>query len=127
MPNPPDTPRPEPARKETSDLAARIASAKHDQVVEAHAATAGASGGSSNLGRAMRLGSEFIAAVLVGAGIGYALDEWLGTRPWIMLVMLLIGFAAGILNVTRAVAEMNAASPPPKNADLGPDDEDEET
>jgi ATP synthase protein I len=126
MPNPPDTPRPEPARKETSDLAARIASAKHDQVVEAREATARASGGSSNLGRAMRLGSEFIAAVLVGAGIGYALDEWLGTRPWIMLVMLLIGFAAGILNVTRAVAEMNAASPPPKNADLGPD-EDEET
>jgi len=126
MPNPPDTPRPEPARKETSDLAARIASAKHDQVVEAGEATARASGGSSNLGRAMRLGSEFIAAVLVGAGIGYALDEWLGTRPWIMLVMLLIGFAAGILNVTRAVAEMNAASPPPKNADLGPD-EDEET
>jgi ATP synthase protein I len=42
-----------------------------------------------------------------------------------MLVMLLIGFGAGILNVTRAVAEMNAASPPPKDADLGPDDEDE--
>jgi ATP synthase protein I len=127
MPNPPDTNRPEPARKVTSDLAARIASAKKDQVAEADEAAARASGGSSNLGRAVRLGSEFIAAVLVGTGIGYALDAWLNTRPWIMLVMLLVGFAAGILNVTRAVAEMNAASPPPKNADLGPDDEDEET
>jgi ATP synthase protein I len=127
MPNPPDTHRPEPARKETSDLAARIASAKQEHAAEAEQASARGSGGSSNLGRAMRLGSEFIAAVLVGTGIGYVLDRWLGTGPWIMLVMLLVGFGAGILNVTRAVAEMNAASPPPKNADLGPDDEDEET
>ncbi|HEY4201081.1 MAG TPA: AtpZ/AtpI family protein [Devosiaceae bacterium] len=127
MTNPPDRDRPGSASKATSELAARIASAQKGRQVEAHEAAARASGGSTNLGRAVRLGSEFIAAVLVGTGIGYVLDQWLNTRPWIMLVMLLVGFAAGILNVTRAVAEMNKAAPPPPNSDLGPDDEDDAT
>ena len=39
--------------------------------------------------------------------------------------LLMVGFAAGILNVTRVVAQMNAASPPPPGSDLGPDVEDE--
>ncbi len=78
------------------------------------------------MGRAIRMGSEFIAAILVGTGIGFGLDQVLGTRPWIMLVMLLVGFAAGILNVTRTVGEMNRAEPPPAGSDLGPDDEDDE-
>jgi ATP synthase protein I len=43
-----------------------------------------------------------------------------------LLILLLMGFAAGILNVIRVVAEMNAASPPPPGSDLGPDVEDEE-
>jgi ATP synthase protein I len=43
-----------------------------------------------------------------------------------MLIMFLVGFAAGILNVTRVVAEMNKAAPPPPGSDLGPDmDEDD--
>jgi len=71
-------------------------------------------------------GTEFIAAVLVGAGLGYLIDLGLGTSPWGLLILLLMGFAAGILNVIRVVAEMNAASPAPKGADLGPEAEDEE-
>lgn len=95
-----------------------------------HAAgTAGPSrsaGDMSGMGRGMRLGTEFIAAILVGAVAGYLLDRWLNTAPWIMLVMLLVGFAAGVLNVVRSAAEMNRASPPPPGSDLGPgNDEDE--
>ena len=80
------------------------------------------------MSRGLRLGSEFIAAILVGAGIGYLLDLWLKTSPWIMLVMVLVGFAAGVLNVTRSASEMNkAAPPPPPGSDLGPgDDEDDD-
>lgn len=111
--------------KVTSDLAARIASAKRAQSGEQGPAARVGSGEVSGLGRAVRLGSEFISAVLIGAGIGYFADQGFGTRPWIMLVMLLVGFAAGVLNVTRAVGEMNRAAPPPKGADLGPDDEDD--
>ena len=80
------------------------------------------------MSRGLRLGTEFMAAILVGAVAGYLLDRWLNTSPWIMLVLLLVGFAAGVLNVTRAAAEMNRASPPPPpGSDLGPgDDEDED-
>jgi len=60
----------------------------------------------------MRIGTEFIAAILVGTGIGYLIDLGLGTSPWGLLIMFLVGFAAGILNVTRVVAQMNAASSP---------------
>lgn len=74
----------------------------------------------------MRLGSEFVAAILVGLGIGYLLDLWLGTLPWLMLLFLLVGFAAGVLNVVRSAAEMNQSNPPPKGSDLGPEDDDED-
>jgi len=80
----------------------------------------------TGMGRAMRLGTEFIAAILVGAVAGYLLDQWLKTSPWIMLVMLLVGFAAGVLNVVRAADQMNRASPPPPGSDLGPGNDDEE-
>ena len=80
----------------------------------------------SGLGRAIRLGTEFIAAILVGAVAGYLLDQWLHTSPWIMLVMLLIGFAAGVLNVTRAAAEMNRAAPVPPGSDIRPGEDDVE-
>ncbi|SFZ86102.1 ATP synthase protein I [Devosia enhydra] len=107
----------------TRDLAARIAAAKRGQMGPAEA-DGRSSGQMSALGRGFRIGSEFAAAILVGAALGYLLDLWLGTQPWIMLVMLLFGFAAGILNVTRAVAEMNKAAQPQDGADLGrPNDE----
>ncbi|WP_370511874.1 AtpZ/AtpI family protein [Telmatospirillum sp. J64-1] len=51
----------------------------------------------------MRIAVELVAGVLVGVGIGYALDAWLGTRPWLMVVFLFLGSAAGALNVYRAV------------------------
>ena len=80
------------------------------------------------MARGMRIGTEFIAAILVGAVIGYLIDLGLGTSPWGLLIMLLVGFAAGILNVTRVVAQMNAASPAPAGSDLGPDgDADDDT
>lgn len=80
----------------------------------------------TGMSRGLRLGTEFIAAILVGAVAGYLLDRWLNTSPWIMLVMLMIGFAAGVLNVVRAAGDLNRASPPPPGSDLGPgiDDED---
>ncbi|GAB4577100.1 MAG: AtpZ/AtpI family protein [Roseibium sp.] len=57
---------------------------------------------SSGYAQAMKLSSEFIAGVLVGAGIGWVADEWLGTSPLGLIVFLLLGFAAGVLNVLRS-------------------------
>jgi len=56
----------------------------------------------SALARGFRLSTELVAGVLVGAFIGWALDRWLGTSPWGMIVFLLLGFAAGVVNVMRA-------------------------
>jgi ATP synthase protein I len=49
-----------------------------------------------------RMSSELVAGVLVGALIGWLLDRWLGISPWGLIVFLLLGFAAGVLNVMRA-------------------------
>jgi ATP synthase protein I len=55
----------------------------------------------SALGLAFRVGVELVSALAVGLGIGWLLDSWLGTRPWLMLAFILLGGAAGILNVYR--------------------------
>ena len=55
----------------------------------------------SAFARGFRLSTELVAGVLVGAFIGWALDRWLGTSPWGMMVFLLLGFAAGVINVVR--------------------------
>ena len=78
------------------------------------------------LGMAWRLSTEIIVAVLVGMGLGYGLDLFFGTKPWIMLVGVGFGFAAGIMNVMRSAAKMDAAtSHIPLGDDIGYDDEDE--
>lgn len=110
----------------TSDLAARIKRAQADEAAPGDANLAAANRNMSGWNRGMRLGTEFVAAILVGAGIGYLLDLWLKTGPWLMLVMLLVGFAAGVLNVVRSAAEMNRAAPSPTAAMRVPDDEEDE-
>lgn len=57
---------------------------------------------SAGWGAAVKISSEFIGGVLVGAGIGYLIDKIAGTSPWGLIVFLLLGFAAGTLNVMRA-------------------------
>jgi ATP synthase protein I len=70
-------------------------------------------GPADNTGMAMalRLGSEFVAGVIVGFVIGYGMDHFLGTGPWGMIVFLLLGFAAGTLNVMRSAGLVAPARP----------------
>jgi ATP synthase protein I len=69
---------------------------------------------SSAMARGLRLSSELIGGVLAGVAIGWLLDRWLGLTPWGMIVFLLLGFAAGVLNVIRAagVIPPNRLDPP---------------
>lgn len=52
-------------------------------------------------GSGMRAGVELVSALLVGGAIGWGLDLWLGTRPVLLGVFLLLGAVAGLLNVVR--------------------------
>lgn len=66
---------------------------------------------SAGFAYAMRLSSEFIVAILVGAAIGWGIDAYFGTKPWAMIILLFFGFCAGVLNVMRSaglVAENSA-------------------
>jgi ATP synthase protein I len=56
----------------------------------------------SAMARGFRLSTELVAGVLVGAALGWLLDRWLGISPWGLIIFLLLGFAAGVLNVMRA-------------------------
>ncbi len=61
----------------------------------------------SGYARGLRLSSELVAGVVVGAGLGLLIDHWLGISPWGLIIFLLLGFAAGVLNVVRSAAAKN--------------------
>src|SRR3954468_9647228 len=54
------------------------------------------------LGLAMRVSTEFVAGLAVGAAVGYGADRLLGTSPWGFILFFLLGFAASVLNACRA-------------------------
>ncbi len=59
------------------------------------------------MGFAFRAGVELMAALVVGGGIGWLLDHWLGTLPLFLLIFFFLGAGAGLLNVIRSAKEMN--------------------
>ncbi|MBV8779184.1 MAG: AtpZ/AtpI family protein [Alphaproteobacteria bacterium] len=61
------------------------------------------------LGIGFRIGIEFVVAIIVATGLGWAFDRVLGTRPFAMIVMFFLGVAAGMLNVYRAITGQSAA------------------
>ena len=60
----------------------------------------------SFMGSAFKLGTELVAAVGVGTIIGFILDSWFGTKPWLIIVFFFLGSAAGMLNVMREAKKM---------------------
>jgi ATP synthase protein I len=54
----------------------------------------------------LRLSSELVAGVLVGAALGWGFDRLLSTSPWGLIIFLLLGFTAGVINVMRAAGVM---------------------
>lgn len=67
-----------------------------------------AGGKGSAFGIALRISSELIVAVVVGTGIGWLLDRWLGTVPLFLLIFFALGTAAGIRNVMRSAQAMQS-------------------
>ena len=58
------------------------------------------------LGNAFKLGTELVAAVIVGTIIGFILDNWFGTKPLLIIIFFFFGAAAGIINVIKTAKKM---------------------
>lgn len=78
------------------------------------------SGDSAGFGLALRLASEFVAGILVGAALGWGLDKLAGTSPWGLIVFLMLGFVAGVFNVLRSSGEMSPTGVKLVNKEKGP-------
>ncbi len=63
---------------------------------------------SSKIGIAFKMSTEMVAAVVVGTIIGFILDNWFGTKPWLILIFFFVGVIAGILNVVRSAKRMQS-------------------
>jgi len=58
------------------------------------------------MGGAFKLGTELVSAVAIGTIIGFILDSWFDTKPWLIIIFFFLGTAAGILNVIRTANRM---------------------
>ena len=60
----------------------------------------------ASLGKALKISTELVAAVVVGTTMGYILDSWFGTKPLLIICFFIIGVVAGIMNVFRSAKRM---------------------
>lgn len=102
------------------DLSRRLARAKQGTERDAPKARLSPDMPNSGLGIALRVGVELVAGVVVGVAVGYGLDRWLGTAPWLLIVFFLLGTAGGMMNVWRAMSGKGLAAGYAKSND-GPD------
>ena len=107
------------SRDKSSDeaaLSARLGSLDHrlSEIRDSRKIGTGQSGNEQDAAQAkasamamgLRLSSELVAGVLVGAGLGWGFDRLLSTSPWGLIVFLLLGFTAGVTNVMRTAGVM---------------------
>jgi len=100
------------------DLNERIAKAQAELDAQARPSKKSVDGPGMNLG--FRMAADFVAAVIVGAALGFGIDTLLHTSPWGLVVCLILGFITGVWNIVRAAnAASSAASQKDKGKDTG--------
>ena len=62
----------------------------------------------SNLGQAFIMSTELVSAVAVGTIIGFILDKWFDTKPWLILIFFFVGVVAGIMNVIKSAKKLQS-------------------
>jgi ATP synthase protein I len=108
----------DPPKPSKEDFDARLRAAQAKQAKREGRPAPGSRG--AGIGFAFRIGTELVAGVVMGVAIGLALDYWLDSRPWFMIVFFFLGAGAGMLNVYRTVTGIGHAvgyeklDPPPK-------------
>jgi ATP synthase protein I len=88
------------------ELDKKLAAARDARDARERGRDAGLSGEGKGYGFAVRLAIELVSTLAVGVFIGWALDRWLGTAPWLLVVFFFLGAAAGALNVYRVTKTM---------------------
>lgn len=89
------------------EFSKRLDAARGDK---ANAETSRAGSG-QGMGKAFRLSSELLAGLFVGMLLGWGIDRLLGTNPWGLVAGIFLGFAAGVLNVSRAMKQQDGDPP----------------
>ena len=59
------------------------------------------------MGKALKISTVLVAAVVIGTTLGFILDNWLDTRPWLTISFFIMGVVAGILNVIKSAKNMH--------------------
>jgi ATP synthase protein I len=112
-------------RKRSAELGQKLDALK-SQKAKVERSVGGGYQNQSAYGAAFKFAAELIVGVVVGGGLGWALDRQFGTAPWLMIVLVILGFAAGLLNVVRAAQEAQAKSEPLQKAAPSAKDDEEE-
>lgn len=111
MTNPSKRDEPETGKKDDSgnaDLSTRLASldarlgSLDTQRKEAELSRDQPASNRGAIGQAFRLSAEFVSGVIAGGAVGWVVDRLFGWSPWGLVVFLLLGFCAGMLNLLRA-------------------------
>ncbi|HET6389719.1 AtpZ/AtpI family protein [Hyphomicrobium sp.] len=114
-------------RKRSAEIGQKL-DALHSKKAERARAGRSSAGGpqQSAYGAAFKFAAELLVGVIVGGGLGWALDRQFGTAPWLMVLWVIIGFAAGLLNVVRAAQEAQTKNAPLQRAAPSVKDDDGE-
>ncbi len=91
------------------DLEARLKAARDRQNGRKRDDAAAEGAPLGGLGFAVRIGVEMVASLAVGAGIGWLLDQWLGSGPWLMVIFLILGMGAAMMSVYRVMMGLGSA------------------
>ncbi|MEA2840871.1 MAG: synthase protein [Methylobacteriaceae bacterium] len=103
-------------RARLNTLSAGIEAQRHKPAAGGAPESAESAASARGWGRAMSLGvrvvTELVAGIVVGGGIGWLLDRWLGTKPLLLILFGLLGTAGGFWNVVRATSRPLSGPPP---------------
>ncbi len=105
-------------KRRASELGKRIESVQSEKQAEIETQQDRANR-SRGMAYGLRMSTELVAAILVGGFMGYMLDTWLGTLPWLSLLFVMLGFSAGVLNILRTFKRMQAEIEAQKGFTIG--------
>jgi ATP synthase protein I len=90
----------------------RLRAARAKQAADQPQPSRDTAGTASPMGIGVRVGIELVSALAIGVAIGWGLDWWLGTKPWLLALFVLLGGAAGVANVWRLMLPHRPRKPP---------------